>query len=117
MTTLARKYPFVPDGVPIHSVSQLTDEVRRKLEDGFAAVWVEGEISNLSRPSSGHIYLTLKDATASLKSVIYRAQALRLPAGFEPKDGLEVVACGRVSVYAPRGDYQFMVEKMFAKGV
>ena len=73
MTTPTRQYPFVPDGVPVRTISEITDEVRRRLEEGFAAIWVEGEISNLARPASGHIYLTLKDANASLKSVIYRA--------------------------------------------
>src|SRR6266481_2081772 len=112
MAAPAEKYPFVPDGVPVRSVSQITDEVRRLLEDGFASVWVEGEISNLSRPASGHVYFTLKDANASIRAVLYRGQALRLPAGFEPQNGQEVVACGRVSVYAVRGDYQFQIDKM-----
>ena len=111
------KYPFVPDGATVRTVSQVTDEVRKLLEQGFATVWVEGEISNLARPTSGHIYFTLKDANASLRAVLYRVQALRLPAGFEPRDGVEVVACGRVSVYAPRGEYQFMVDRLFPKGV
>ena len=68
------KYPFVPDGTTVHTVSQITDEVRKLLEQGFAAVWVEGEISNLARPTSGHIYFTLKDADASLRAALYRTQ-------------------------------------------
>src|SRR5262249_17152949 len=111
------KYPFVPDGATVRTVSQVTEEVRKRLEQGFASLWVEGEISNLARPTSGHIYFTLKDASASLKAVLYRTQALRLPAGFEPRDGVEVVAFGKVSVYAPRGEYQFMVDRLFPKGV
>ena len=111
------RYPFVPNGVAVHTVSQVTDEVRALLEKGFANVWVEGEISNLSRPTSGHVYLTLRDANASLKAVLYRAQALRLPAGLELHDGLEVVALGRVSVYAARGDYQFLIDRLFPKGI
>src|SRR5262245_22719586 len=112
-----RKYPFVPDGVAVHTVSQVTEEVRALLEKGFANIWVEGEITNLSRPTSGHVYLTLRDANACLKAVLYRAQALRMPAGLELHDGLEVVALGRVSVYAPRGDYQFLIDRLFPKGV
>ena len=99
------------------TVSELTTAVRSALEARFAAVWVEGEISNLARPTSGHIYFTLKDADASLRAALYRTQALRLPAGFEPRDGVEVVAFGRVSVYAQRGDYQFVVDRLFPKGL
>lgn len=110
-------YPFVPDGATVRTVSEVTDEVRKLLEQGFAALWVEGEISNLARPSSGHIYFTLKDANASLKAVLFRPQALRLPAGFEPRDGMDVVAYGRVSVYAPKGDYQLIVDRLFPKGL
>jgi exodeoxyribonuclease VII large subunit len=112
-----RKYPFVPDGVTVRTVSQVTDEVRALLEKGFATVWLEGEVTNVSRPTSGHVYLTLRDANAGLKSVLYRTQALRLPAGFELRDGVEVVAVGRVSVYAPKGDYQFLIDKMWPKGI
>src|SRR5262249_19649089 len=90
---------------------------RKLLEQGFAAIWVEGEISNLSRPTSGHIYFTLKDANASLKAALFRTQALRMPAGFEPIDGVKVVAFGRISVFAPKGDYQFIVDRIFPKGL
>src|SRR5262245_51732322 len=102
-----RKYPFVPEGVAVHTVSQVTEEVRALLEKGFANVWVEGEITNLSRPTSGHIYLTLRDANACLKAALFRDRLARLPAALDLHDGLEVVALGRVSVFAPRGDYQF----------
>src|SRR6185369_12161002 len=74
------RYPFVPDGVAVHSVSQVTEEVRALLERGFANVWVEGEVINVSRPTSGHVYFSLRDANASIKAVLYRTQALRLPA-------------------------------------
>jgi exodeoxyribonuclease VII large subunit len=110
-------YPFVPDGVAVHTVSQINDEVRKLLEQGFAAIWVEGEISNLARPPSGHIYFKLKDNNAVLSAVLLRSQGMRLAAGFEPRDGIKVVACGRISVYSPRGEYQFMVERLFPKGI
>ncbi|HLW65654.1 MAG TPA: exodeoxyribonuclease VII large subunit [Gemmataceae bacterium] len=111
------EFPFVPEGVQVQSVQQLTERVRALLEQGFGTVWVEGEIANLSRPSSGHLYFTLRDANATLSAALFRNATFRLPAGFEPKDGLEVIACGKISVYAPRGGYQLIVEKMFPKGL
>jgi exodeoxyribonuclease VII large subunit len=104
-----------PDGVKILSVSELTQAVRGVLEDGFPAVWVAGEVSNLARPSSGHLYLTLKDAEAQLRAVIWRGIALRLR--FDLRDGQEVIVRGRLSVYAPRGEYQLLVEELQPKGI
>src|SRR5262249_33466808 len=113
MAVVNQQYPFLPAGATVCTVSQLTDEVRRTLEAGFESVWVEGEISNLARPTSGHIYLTLKDANASLRCVIYRQQAEQLTRGFHPRDGIEVVAFGRISVYPPRGEYQLLIDRMY----
>lgn len=100
---------------PIFTVSSLTTEIRARIEEGFSNVWVSGEISNLARPASGHIYLTLKDSKAALRSVIYRGVALRMR--FDPKDGMEVLARGRLTVYEPRGEYQFAIEEISPKGV
>ena len=107
--------PVVPEGVEVLSVSAVTTQVRALLEGEFPSVWVEGEISNLARPASGHLYLTLKDAKSQLRSVIYRGIALRLR--FELRDGMEVFARGRISVYEPRGEYQFLVEELHPKGI
>jgi exodeoxyribonuclease VII large subunit len=107
--------PFVPEGVKVLSVSELTRAIKGVLEDAFPSVWVAGEISNLARPSSGHLYLSLKDAEAQLRAVIWRSTGLRLR--FEPKDGLEVIARGRLSLYAPRGDYQLVIEELHPKGL
>src|SRR5947209_14939828 len=104
------KSASVPEGVKVLSVSELTQEVKGMLEDGFPAVWVAGEVSNLARPSSGHLYLTLKDAEAQLRAVIWRGIALRLR--FDLRDGQEVIVRGRLSVYAPRGEYQLLVEEL-----
>jgi exodeoxyribonuclease VII large subunit len=110
-------YPFVPEGAQVQTVLQVTERVRALLEQGFGTVWVEGEIANLSRPTSGHMYFSLRGDGATLGAALFRNATFRLPAGFEPKDGIEVVACGRISVYAPRGGYQLIVEKMFPKGL
>lgn len=104
-----------PEGVKVLSVSELTQEVKGILEDGFAAVWVAGEVSNLARPSSGHVYLTLKDSGAQLRAVVFRGVAMRLR--FELHDGLDVIARGRLSVYPPRGEYQLVVEELQPKGL
>jgi exodeoxyribonuclease VII large subunit len=107
--------PSLPEGVKILSITELTQAVKGVLEEGFAQVWVAGEISNLSRPSSGHLYLTLKDATAQLRAVIWRGIALRLR--YDLHDGMEVIAAGRLSVYQPRGEYQFIIEQLQPKGI
>jgi exodeoxyribonuclease VII large subunit len=105
----------VPDGVKVLSVSELTQAVKGVLEDGFPSVWVAGEVSNVARPSSGHIYLSLKDAQAQIRAVLWRGVALRLR--FDLRDGQEVVVRGRLSVYAPRGDYQLVIEELQPRGV
>jgi len=107
--------PTIPPGAKVLSVGELTRGVKGLLEDAFPSVWVAGEISNLARPSSGHVYLSLKDADAQVRSVMWRGMALRLR--FEPADGQQVIARGRVSVYAPRGDYQLLIEEMHVKGM
>jgi exodeoxyribonuclease VII large subunit len=104
-----------PEGVKILSVSELTQEIQGLLEDGFPMVWVVGEISKVTRPSSGHLYFSLKDSGALLGAVIWRGVALRLR--FDLKDGQEVIARGRLSVYPPQGKYQLVIEELQPKGI
>ncbi len=98
----------------VFTVSELNREARRLLESGFGVLWVEGEISNLARPGSGHWYFTLKDAGAQVRCAMFR-QRNRLLA-FEPADGEKVQLRARVSLYEPRGDYQLIVDFMEAAG-
>ena len=91
---------FPPPTIKIFAVGELTRAVKGMLEEKFTPVWVEGEVSNLSRPSSGHLYLTLKDEEAPLRAVIYRGVALRMR--FDLQDGMKVVVRGRLTVYEPR---------------
>jgi exodeoxyribonuclease VII large subunit len=105
----------IPAGVKVCTVSELTQAVKGLLEEGFSSVWVEGELSNVARPNSGHVYLSLKDAQSQLRAVIWRGVALRLR--FDPRDGQEVIVRGRLTVYPPRGDYQLVVEELHAKGI
>jgi exodeoxyribonuclease VII large subunit len=103
----------MPNEAPI-TVSQLNRKAKTLLEQGIARLWVEGEISNLSRPSSGHIYLSLKDENAQVSAAWFR-QRQRGPAiGF--KNGDKVLAYGRVSIYEARGNYQLIIEQMESAG-
>jgi exodeoxyribonuclease VII large subunit len=97
------------------SVSQLTARFKAVVEQQFPSVWVAGEISNFSRPQSGHCYFTLKDDQAQLRGVIWRGTANRLK--FDLHDGLEVVCRGRLDVYPPRGSYQLVVEQLQPQGI
>lgn len=107
--------PFPPPDVKVLTIAELTRGVRLLLESAYAPVWVEGEVSNIARPGSGHVYLTLKDDTAPLKAVIYRGVALRMK--FDLRDGMKVVARGRLTVYEPRGEYQLQIEEVQPKGI
>jgi exodeoxyribonuclease VII large subunit len=97
------------------SVSALTALVRAAVEAKFPSVWVTGEVSNFTRASSGHWYFTLKDSASQIKAVAFRGINLRLR--FDLKDGLEVIARGRLTVYEPRGEYQLLVEELQPKGI
>jgi exodeoxyribonuclease VII large subunit len=98
----------------VMSVSEVTLRVKEHLETRFADVWVAGEISNLVKASSGHVYLSLKDDDAVMRAVIWRGtrQALAI----EPADGLEVICHGRLEVYPPRGTYQLTIDRLHAVG-
>ncbi len=101
-----------PDAVP--SVSELTARVKEAVEGRFADVWVAGEVSNLVRASSGHVYLSLKDDSAMLRAVIWRTTATTL--AIDPADGMAVVCHGRLEVYPPRGTYQLTIDRLHALG-
>jgi exodeoxyribonuclease VII large subunit len=92
------------------TVSELTAAIRTALEARFPAVWVEGEISNFKAHSSGHWYFTIKDEDAQLRAKCFRSANTRIR--FRPTDGLHVRARGRLSVYAPRGEYEMVVESL-----
>jgi exodeoxyribonuclease VII large subunit len=98
----------------VYTPSRLNREARVLLERGLGALWIEGEISNLSRPSSGHWYFSIKDETAQLRCAMFRQR--NLLAGFTPKDGMLVQLRGRVSLYEARGDYQFLVDHIEESG-
>lgn len=94
----------------VQSVTEITRSIKGILEHGFAFVAVNGEISNLRRPYSGHLYFTLKDDNAQLKAVLFKSQSRYLEK--ELRDGAQVICRGRVSVYEARGDYQIIVDSV-----
>ncbi len=96
------------------SVSELVASLRGLVEERIGRVWVVGEVSNLRRAGSGHLYFTLKDEGAQLRAVLFRGAAGRLP--FEPQDGLQLVAYGEVTLYEPRGDLQLLVRHLEPRG-
>jgi exodeoxyribonuclease VII large subunit len=99
----------------VYTVSGLNREVRLLLEHGLPVVWLEGELSNFSAPSSGHWYFSLKDREAQIRCAMFRMKNQGL--GFTPKAGQHVLVRGRVTMYEARGDYQLIVEHMEEAGV
>ncbi len=98
----------------VYTVSRLNREAKTLLEGSFPPVWIEGEISNLSRPASGHVYFSLKDAQAQVRCAFFRQHQRLL--GITLKDGLHVLARARVSLYEGRGDYQIIIEYLEEAG-
>jgi len=99
----------------ILTVTQLTAQIKSLLEGAFPEVWVEGELSNLSIPQSGHAYFTLKDEHAQVRAVMFRSSLRFLK--FTLQHGIQVLCRGRVSVYDPRGEYQLILDYIEPKGV
>lgn len=98
----------------VFTVSNLTSLIREILEGTFSNITLEGEISNYRPNSSGHLYFTLKDEGAQISAVMFRGRAMSLD--FVPKDGMKVKCTGSISVYAPRGNYQIIINKMEIAG-
>jgi exodeoxyribonuclease VII large subunit len=104
-----------PAEAPYWSVSELTALVKETLEGDFADIGLRGEVSNLARPRSGHVYFSLKDDGAQVRAVLWRSEARRLV--FDLDDGLAVRARGDLTVYEPRGEYQLVVRQIEPEGI
>jgi exodeoxyribonuclease VII large subunit len=104
------------DGRLIYTVSQINAEIKLILEDSYPGIWVQGEISNFKLYNSGHMYFSIKDADAQIKTVMF--QNVNTGLTFAPKDGMKVLIYGRVSSYPKHGDYQIIVDHMeqYGKG-
>lgn len=98
----------------IYTVSRLNQEVQKLLESGFGTLWLQGELSNFSRPSSGHYYFSLKDSQAQIRCAMFKGRNRFLD--FRPESGDAVVVRGKLGLYAARGDYQLIVEHMEPAG-
>lgn len=102
------------DPAQVLSPSQLNTLARDLLESTLGTVWVRGEISNLARPASGHIYFTLKDARAQVRCAMFKPKSQWL--SFKPVDGMQIVGSGRVTLYEARGEYQLLVDHLEEAG-
>ncbi|MEE8189701.1 MAG: exodeoxyribonuclease VII large subunit [Kiloniellales bacterium] len=100
--------------LPVLTVSEISQAIKRTLEAGFDRVRVRGEISGFKRAASGHLYMSLKDADAVLDAVCWRGTAARL--GLAPEDGMEVIASGRITSYAARSRYQIVIDRLELAG-
>ena len=98
----------------IYTVAELTEELNLILEEKYSIIWITGEISNLKISVSGHCYFTLKDESAQLQSVIFRGPHRKIK--FPLQDGMKITALGRLSIYPPRGNYQFIAEYVEPRG-
>lgn len=96
------------------SVSEISQALKRTVEDRFGFVRLRGELSGVKRAASGHMYCALKDEQAVIDGVMWRGNTQRLP--FDPEDGLEVVASGKVTTYPGRSKYQIVIERMELAG-
>jgi len=99
----------------VFTVTELTGAIKGLLESGFDLIWVTGEISNLRRPASGHVYFTLKDKDSQIRVVAFRSVAGRI--GFDLEDGMKIVCRGRLNVYSARGEYQLIIDAAEPKGL
>ena len=97
------------------TVSQLTGLLRTSIESQFSDLWLEGEVSNLRMPGSGHVYCTLKDEFSQIRAVLFRSSVLRLK--FTLQEGMCIIVRGRLTVYEPRGEYQIVMDSVEPKGV
>ena len=93
----------------------MTGLLRTSIEEQFSDIWLEGELSNLRAPGSGHVYCTLKDKTSQIRAVLFRSTAVRLR--FALQEGLHVIVRGRLTVYEPRGEYQIVLDTVEPKGI
>ncbi len=98
----------------ILTVSQLNRSVKKTLESHYQTVWIEGEVSNIMRPQSGHLYFTLKDAQAQVRCALFRLRNIAIP--FELDNGMHILAFAKISLYEGRGDYQLIIEHIEEQG-
>src|SRR6201996_7780029 len=104
-----------PSNIPEFSVSEISGAVKRTLEGAFGRIRVRGEITELKRYPSGHIYFSLKDEGGKIAGVVWKSAVSRL--GLEPENGVEVIATGRISAYGERSSYQLIIDRLEYAGI
>ena len=114
MSELRRPATADPFARDVYTVSRLNLDARAILEEAFSTVWIEGEVSNLARPRSGHMYFTLKDESCQVRCAMFRMHNRTL--SFAPEDGMQVLAHARVGLYPERGEFQLIVQYMEEAG-
>ncbi|HEY0422140.1 MAG TPA: exodeoxyribonuclease VII large subunit, partial [Rhodopila sp.] len=107
--------PMPVSNMPEYTVSEISGAVKRTLETTFGRVRVRGELTEVKRYPSGHIYLSLKDENAKISGIVWRTSVPRL--GMVPENGTEVIATGRISAFSERSSYQLIIERMEYAGV
>lgn len=110
-----RSQTLFPPNRQILTVSELTGMIRTTIELEYSNLWLEGEISNLRTPGSGHVYCTLKDESSQIRAVLFRSNGMRVR--FVLQEGMQVIVRGRLTVYEPRGEYQIVIDTVEPKGV
>ncbi len=115
MAGMEAKPAPIASNLPEYTVGELSQRLKRTVEDSYALVRVRGEISGFKRPASGHLYLALKDADAVLDAVCWKGNAARL--GLKPEDGMEVICTGKLTTYPGRSKYQMVIERMELAGL
>ena len=106
---------MIKEGTYIYKVKELTAGIKAVLEDSFANIWIEGEVSNFVAHSSGHFYFTLKDERSEIKCAFFRGNNETIK--FKIKDGMQALCFGKIGIYAQRGQYQLIIAKMEPKGI
>jgi exodeoxyribonuclease VII large subunit len=104
----------IQDGLDVISVSELNKKAKSLLEKGIPKLWIEGEISNLAKPASGHMYFSLKDEMSQIRCAWFKQRQLQNTLNIA--NGAKMLALGKIGLYEPRGEYQFIVEKMEIAG-
>jgi exodeoxyribonuclease VII large subunit len=107
--------PLITEEKKVLTITEITRQIKLSLEQRFPRIWVQGEISNFKRHTSGHLYFTLKDEGAQISAAMWRSRAEGLL--FQPETGMKVIARGSITVYPPRGSYQLDVEQLTPVGV
>jgi len=111
---VSRSNNSIPSAADIYTITRLNREVRSVLEDVFPTIWVQGEISNLAKPASGHFYFTLKDSAAQVRCAMFKNRQSGLR--FDPENGMEVLARANIGLYEGRGEYQLIIESLEPAG-